>query len=149
MTVTAVPVDAEGLDVAAGVRSAAGAALAVLTPGQQAPLGMTMSLPRRLALLVWTRRNDAWIIEDDYLSELQLKGRAAPALASLDHGGAGAAHRKFQQDHQLGAAPGLSGRAAGTGPPVRSPTVLATPPTMINEKSRIARHARFLTGERE
>src|SRR5690348_5707770 len=35
----------------------------------------------------WARRNDAWIIEDDYLSELQLKGRAAPALASLDHGG--------------------------------------------------------------
>jgi GntR family transcriptional regulator / MocR family aminotransferase len=87
MTVTAVPVDAEGLDVAAGLRSAAGAALAVLTPGQQAPLGMTMSLPRRLALLAWARRNDAWIIEDDYLSELQLKGRAAPALASLDHGG--------------------------------------------------------------
>ena len=87
MTVTAVPVDAEGLDVAAGVRSAAGAALAVLTPGQQAPLGMTMSLPRRLALLAWARRYDAWIIEDDYLSELQLKGRAAPALASLDHGG--------------------------------------------------------------
>jgi GntR family transcriptional regulator/MocR family aminotransferase len=48
---------------------------------------MTMSLPRRLALLAWARRNDAWIIEDDYLSELQLKGRAAPALASLDHGG--------------------------------------------------------------
>jgi GntR family transcriptional regulator / MocR family aminotransferase len=87
MTVTAVPVDAEGLDIAAGLRSAAGAALAVVTPGQQAPLGMTMSLPRRLALLAWARRNGAWIIEDDYLSELQLKGRAAPALASLDHGG--------------------------------------------------------------
>jgi GntR family transcriptional regulator / MocR family aminotransferase len=87
MTVTAVPVDAEGLDVAAGVRNAPGAALSVVTPGQQAPLGMTMSLPRRLALLAWARRNNAWIIEDDYLSELQLKGRAAPALASLDHGG--------------------------------------------------------------
>jgi GntR family transcriptional regulator/MocR family aminotransferase len=86
MTVTAVPVDEEGLDVAAGVRSAE-AALAVVTPGQQAPLGMTMSLQRRLALLAWARRNDAWVIEDDYLSELQLKGRAAPALASLDHGG--------------------------------------------------------------
>src|ERR1700743_861753 len=89
MHVTAVPVDAEGLDVATGVQTAAGAKLAVVTPGQQAPLGMTMSLPRRLALLGWARRNDAWIIEDDYLSELQLKGRAAPALASLDHGGRG------------------------------------------------------------
>lgn len=87
MAVTAVPVDEEGLDIAAGIRSAAGAALAVVTPGQQAPLGMTMSLPRRLALLAWARRNGAWIIEDDYLSELQLKGRAARALASLDHGG--------------------------------------------------------------
>jgi GntR family transcriptional regulator/MocR family aminotransferase len=87
MAVTAVPVDAEGLDVAAGVQAAAAATLAVVTPGQQAPLGMTMSLPRRLALLAWARRNDSWIIEDDYLSELQLQGRAAPALASLDHGG--------------------------------------------------------------
>src|SRR4051812_11737567 len=87
MAVTAVPVDAEGLDVAAGVQAAAGAKLAVVTPGQQAPLGMTMSEPRRLALLDWARRNDSWIIEDDYLSELQLQGRAAPALASLDHGG--------------------------------------------------------------
>ncbi|MGC2082780.1 MAG: PLP-dependent aminotransferase family protein, partial [Bradyrhizobium sp.] len=87
MSVAAVPVDAEGLDVAAGVRSAAGATLAVVTPGQQAPLGMTMSLPRRLALLAWARRSGAWIVEDDYLSELQLDGRAAPALASLDHGG--------------------------------------------------------------
>ena len=87
MPVTAVPVDAEGLDVAAGIQTAVGATLAVVTPGQQAPLGMTMSLPRRLALIAWARRNDAWIIEDDYLSELQLKGRAAPALASLDHGG--------------------------------------------------------------
>jgi GntR family transcriptional regulator/MocR family aminotransferase len=48
---------------------------------------MTMSLARRLALVDWARRTGAWIIEDDYLSELQLIGRAAPALASLEHGG--------------------------------------------------------------
>jgi GntR family transcriptional regulator/MocR family aminotransferase len=87
MDVTAVPVDAEGLDAAAGIRMAPDAALAVVTPGQQAPLGMTMSLARRRALLDWARAHDAWIVEDDYLSELQLEGRAAPALASLDHGG--------------------------------------------------------------
>jgi GntR family transcriptional regulator/MocR family aminotransferase len=87
MLVTAVPVDAEGMVVAAGVESAAAAKLAVVTPGQQAPLGMTMSLSRRLALIAWARRSGAWIIEDDYLSELQLQGRAAPALASLDDGG--------------------------------------------------------------
>jgi len=87
MTVTAVPVDADGLDVDAGIRQAKEAALAVVTPGQQAPLGMTMSLSRRIALLAWARQNDAWIIEDDYLSELQLTGRAAPALASIDQDG--------------------------------------------------------------
>jgi GntR family transcriptional regulator / MocR family aminotransferase len=86
MTVTCIPVDAEGLDVAAGVRKAPAAAVAIVTPGQQAPLGVAMSLSRRVALLEWARENDAWIIEDDYLSELQLKGRAAPALASIDHG---------------------------------------------------------------
>jgi GntR family transcriptional regulator/MocR family aminotransferase len=46
-----------------------------------------MSLPRRLALLEWARRHDGWIVEDDYLSELQLAGRAAPALTSLDEDG--------------------------------------------------------------
>lgn len=84
MNVTGVRVDDEGLDISAGERSAPAAALVVVTPGQHAPLGMTMSLPRRLALLAWARRTGAWIIEDDYLSELQLHGRAAPALASLD-----------------------------------------------------------------
>jgi len=87
MAVTAVPVDAEGLDVAAGLRMAPAARLAVVTPGQQAPLGMTMTLARRRALLDWARDRGAWIVEDDYLSELQLEGRAAPALASLDQGG--------------------------------------------------------------
>ena len=87
LAVAAVPVDEEGIDVASGLKRAADAAVAVVTPGQQAPLGMTMSLPRRLALIAWARENGRWIIEDDYLSELQLKGRAAPALASLDDDG--------------------------------------------------------------
>jgi GntR family transcriptional regulator/MocR family aminotransferase len=87
MTVGGVPVDTDGLDINAGIRIAPEAVLAVVTPGQQAPLGMTMSLARRISLLGWAKRNDAWIIEDDYLGELQLKGRAAPALASLDQDG--------------------------------------------------------------
>lgn len=87
ISVTAVGVDADGMDVANGVQTVRDAALAIVTPGQQAPLGMTMSLSRRLSLLAWARRSDTWIIEDDYLSELQLTGRAAPALASLDQGG--------------------------------------------------------------
>jgi GntR family transcriptional regulator/MocR family aminotransferase len=83
----AVPVDGEGLDVERGMAIAPDAAFALVTPGQQAPLGMTLSLPRRRALLQWAEQAGAFIIEDDYLSELQLNGRAAPALASIDHGG--------------------------------------------------------------
>jgi GntR family transcriptional regulator/MocR family aminotransferase len=79
-----VPVDGEGLDVAAGVASGPGARVGVITAGQQAPLGVTLSLERRHALLDWAIEGDRWIIEDDYLGELQLARRAAPALASMD-----------------------------------------------------------------
>jgi GntR family transcriptional regulator/MocR family aminotransferase len=82
-----IPVDPEGLDVAAGVELAPHARLAVVTPGQQAPLGVTLSLRRRQALLEWAASAGAWIIEDDYLGELQPQGRAAPALASQDRTG--------------------------------------------------------------
>ncbi len=79
-----VPVDAQGLDVAAGMAAAPQAALAVVTPGQQAPLGVTLSAERRQALLGWAARSGAWVLEDDYLGELQLAGRAVPALAAQD-----------------------------------------------------------------
>ncbi|GAB3435981.1 MocR-like pyridoxine biosynthesis transcription factor PdxR [Massilia solisilvae] len=87
VTPVPVPVDAEGLDVAAGMAAAPQASLAIVTPGQQAPLGMTLSLRRRHALLEWAAASGAWVIEDDYLGELQLQGRATPALASLDREG--------------------------------------------------------------
>jgi GntR family transcriptional regulator/MocR family aminotransferase len=61
--------------------------LVVVTPGQQAPLGSTLSLARRSCLLDWAAQEGVWVIEDDYLSELQLRGRATPALASLDRFG--------------------------------------------------------------
>jgi GntR family transcriptional regulator/MocR family aminotransferase len=86
LRVVPVPVDAEGIKVGYGIEHAADAALAVVTPGQQAPLGPTLSLRRRLQLLEWAAASGAWIIEDDYLGELQLDGRAAPALASQDEG---------------------------------------------------------------
>lgn len=82
-----VPVDEEGIDVRHGELHAPDAAIALVTPGQQAPLGPTLSLARRVQLLEWAKRADAWIIEDDYLGELQLRRRAAPALASLDRAG--------------------------------------------------------------
>ncbi|WP_019833586.1 MocR-like pyridoxine biosynthesis transcription factor PdxR [Sphingomonas sp. PR090111-T3T-6A] len=79
-----VPVDGEGLQVARGVALAPDAAVAVVTPGQQAPTGVAMSPARRRELLAWAAREDGWIIEDDYLSELKLSGRALPALAGED-----------------------------------------------------------------
>jgi GntR family transcriptional regulator/MocR family aminotransferase len=86
LKIVPVPVDAEGVNVGYGIENAPDAALAVVTPGQQAPLGATLSLRRRVQLLEWAASSNAWIIEDDYLSELQLEGRPAPALASLDEG---------------------------------------------------------------
>ncbi|WP_183749380.1 PLP-dependent aminotransferase family protein [Rhizobium sp. BK196] len=82
-----IPVDRDGVDVDYGIRHHPAAKLVILTPGQQAPLGATLSLQRRLQLLEWAVKNGVWIVEDDYLSELQLSGRAAPALASIDRGG--------------------------------------------------------------
>lgn len=77
-----IPVDAEGLRVKDGIARAPDALLALVTPGQHAPLGVTLSPGRRHDLLDWAAAREAWIIEDDYLGELQLDGRAAPALAA-------------------------------------------------------------------
>jgi GntR family transcriptional regulator/MocR family aminotransferase len=87
LSLAPIPVDADGMDVDFGLNHAPDAALVVVTPGQQAPLGFTLSLARRLRLLDWAAREGAWVVEDDYLSELQLNGRATPALASLDRAG--------------------------------------------------------------
>jgi GntR family transcriptional regulator/MocR family aminotransferase len=84
LTTEAVRVDKEGIVVAEGINAANDAAIALVTPGQQAPLGMALSRARRRDLIDWAQRNGTWVIEDDYLSELQLQGRAAPALASED-----------------------------------------------------------------
>ena len=83
-TIVPVPVDGEGIDVAAGVRRAADARLAYVTPSHQSPLGMPLSLPRRLALLDWAGRQKSWIVEDDYYSEFRFANRPMSALKSLD-----------------------------------------------------------------
>jgi len=48
-----------------------------------------MSLDRRLALIDWARRQEGWIVEDDYASEYRYAGRPLAALMGLDAGGAG------------------------------------------------------------
>lgn len=78
-----VPVDAEGLDVDAGIRMAPHARAAFVTPSHQYPLGMPLSMARRTALLAWARANRAWIVEDDYDSELRYEGYPFPSLQGL------------------------------------------------------------------
>ena len=82
-----IPVDAEGLNVAHGESSAPEARMAYVSPSHQYPLGVTMSLARRMALLAWARRRGAWIAEDDYDSEFRYAGRPLAALQGLDTAG--------------------------------------------------------------
>ena len=79
-----VRVDADGLRVADGVARAHDARLAIVTPSHQAPLGVALSLPRRLALLAWASEAGAYVVEDDYDGEFRYTGRPLPALKSLD-----------------------------------------------------------------
>lgn len=82
-----VPLDAEGLDVAALEGAQAGPdapRLVYVTPSHQFPTGVSMSLGRRLALLDWARRHDAVILEDDYDSEYRFQGAPLPALQGLE-----------------------------------------------------------------
>ncbi|MBO2451069.1 PLP-dependent aminotransferase family protein [Actinomadura barringtoniae] len=81
--VVGVPVDAEGIDVAALPK----APLVYVTPSHQFPLGTPMSLSRRAALLAWAERNKAVIIEDDYDSEFRFSDRPLEPLQSLDRSG--------------------------------------------------------------
>jgi GntR family transcriptional regulator/MocR family aminotransferase len=82
-----VPVDREGMVVADGIALAPRARAAVVTPAHQSPLCVSLSLPRRLALLDWAARNSAWVIEDDYDGEYRYVSRPLPALKSLDRDG--------------------------------------------------------------
>lgn len=84
ITLVPVPVDEHGLIVEEGKRLSPQAKFAMVTPSHQSPLGVTLSLERRMALLDWASKAGSWIIEDDYDSEFRYQGRPLPALKSLD-----------------------------------------------------------------
>ena len=92
-TVVPVPVDADGLDIAAGERRGSSLGkqpaprLVYTTPSRQYPLGMAMPLARRAALLAFAAERGVWIVEDDYESEFQAPGRMLPSLQGLDRAG--------------------------------------------------------------
>ena len=79
-----VPVDNEGLNIAAGMERCPDPQLIYVTPSHQYPLGSTLSLSRRLALVKLATRSGAWVIEDDYDSEFRYVGRPLAALQGLD-----------------------------------------------------------------
>ena len=58
-----------------------------MTPSNQYPLTVTMSLSRRLELLEWAHATGAWIIEDDYDSEFRYNSRPIASLQGLDRHG--------------------------------------------------------------
>ncbi|MFE5670278.1 PLP-dependent aminotransferase family protein [Agromyces sp. NPDC056523] len=82
-----VPVDADGIDVAAlrAIRPTPDAVM--VTPSHQYPLGGRLPVATRLALLEWAEASGAFVIEDDYDSEFRHVGTPLPALASLDRAG--------------------------------------------------------------
>ena len=86
LSLAPIPVDADGIDVDHGLRHVPDAKLVVVTPGQQAPLGSTLSLDRRLRLLEWAAQK-AMGDRRRLSKRAAVEGRAAPALASLDRDG--------------------------------------------------------------
>ena len=81
------PVDGEGIDVDALSSIRQRVRAVYVTPSHQYPLGMAMSAARRMALLEWAARHDAWILEDDYDSEYRYVSRPLPALQGMDSRG--------------------------------------------------------------
>jgi GntR family transcriptional regulator / MocR family aminotransferase len=82
-----VPVDEEGMDVAAGIKRYRKARAAFVTPSHQFPLGATLSASRRLQLLDWAQSSGSWIIEDDYDSEYRYESSPIASLQGLDANG--------------------------------------------------------------
>lgn len=115
-----IPVDADGLDIARGPKDARAA---VVTPARHYPLGMTMPLARRLALLDWARQRKTWIIEDDYDSEYRYHGKPLPALMGVDDSGVVISLGSFSKTM-------LPGLRIG---------YLVVPPTLINDMSAVMR----------
>jgi GntR family transcriptional regulator/MocR family aminotransferase len=86
-TLRGVAVDEGGLMVHTLTTRGAPARVVYVTPSHQYPLGMAMAAARRLELLEWARRHDAWIIEDDYDSEYRFTSRPLGSLQGMDNAG--------------------------------------------------------------
>ncbi len=79
-----IPVDAQGINVKAGIKTAPKARAVFVTPSHQFPTGVVLSMARRLELISWARDADAWIVEDDYASEFRYGGPPLASMQGLD-----------------------------------------------------------------
>ena len=78
------PLDNEGLDIEYSSKKYPPPKLIYTTPSHQFPLGLTMSIARRIQLLQYASKNNCWIIEDDYDSEFRYSGSPLPSLQGMD-----------------------------------------------------------------
>lgn len=78
------PLDEEGLDIEYSSRKYPSPKLIYTTPSHQFPIGLTMSISRRIQMLQYASKNDCWIIEDDYDSEFRYTGSPLPSLQGMD-----------------------------------------------------------------
>ncbi|MER8184274.1 PLP-dependent aminotransferase family protein [Kitasatospora sp. NPDC094015] len=76
-----VPVDADGLDVAA--LAACGATVVVVTPAHQYPTGVVLAPARRAELIAWARESGAVVVEDDYDAEFRYDREPVGCLQGL------------------------------------------------------------------
>ena len=79
-----VPVDEDGISVAALRQCGRRVRAVYVTPSHQYPLGMSLTPARRLELLDWAFRQNAWVLEDDYDSEYRYVSRPLGALQGMD-----------------------------------------------------------------
>ena len=78
-----VPVDGAGLDVAEGIRRAPHARLVLAAPSHQYPLGVTMDMTRRIALVEWAHESGAWILENEIDADYRYISRPLKPLYAL------------------------------------------------------------------
>lgn len=79
-----VPLDEQGLDIDQLPASSTDSHVAFVKASRHHPVGVTMTLARRLALLEWAERVNGWIIEDDYDSAFTYNSPPVPAIQGLD-----------------------------------------------------------------
>lgn len=84
LTLEPIPVDAQGLQVSTLRDRGEDIRAVYVTPSHQYPLGVSLSLDRRLALLDWAAQNRSWIVEDDYDSEYRYDGQPLASIQGLD-----------------------------------------------------------------